>query len=78
MGKQQKNPRHPLIGTEVETGGRFPVTGYYSFVKHKDGGGEDCFVSPQVRNGMLFEKGDRVPDLVSCPHTVCWRLNSVY
>ncbi len=70
--------KNPLIGTVVETGDRFPATGYYSFAGHKDDVGDECFVSPQVKFGMLFERGDRVPDLVACTHVVRWKLDAVY
>ena len=70
--------KNPLIGTVVETGDLFPATGYYSFAGHKDGAGEGCFIPPQVELGMLFERGDRVPDLVACTHVVRWRLDAVY
>ena len=70
--------RDKRIGMTLRTGGTFPVTGYYAYAGHEDGGGRDCFVSPQCATGMLFERGDKVPDLVACTHVVVWRLVSVW
>ena len=62
----------------VETGHVFPETGYYSYVGHRDGDDEGCFVSVYAERGMLFKKGMRAPNLISCSHTVSWRLTAVY
>ncbi|MDA7991366.1 MAG: hypothetical protein MPK30_09765 [Gammaproteobacteria bacterium] len=62
----------------VETGQVFPETGYYSYVGHRDGGGEACFVSKYAKWGMLFKKGMKAPNLGSCSHTVSWNLDTVY
>ncbi|MDA7941937.1 MAG: hypothetical protein MPJ06_03840 [Nitrosopumilus sp.] len=65
-------------GLILESGDRFPVDGFYSYVDHKNGDEDDCFVSPRARGGMLFLKGMKVPDLGACSHHIRWRLNAIY
>ena len=67
--------KNPLIGTVVETGDLFPTTGYYSFAGHKDDVGEGCFVPPQVKFGMLFERGGGTGYLTSW-HARTWSAGS--
>lgn len=66
------------IGALVYTGGLFPVTGYYQYVEHAEPLAETCFVSRQAMHGMLFERGDKVPDLAACGHKVIWKLVAIY
>ncbi|MDA7940225.1 MAG: hypothetical protein MPJ04_06820 [Nitrosopumilus sp.] len=68
----------PQIGTTVETGQTFPETGYYSYAGHKGDHSEGCYVSPYAKGGMLFRKGRRAPDLISCSHAVRWKLDAIY
>ncbi|MDA7953601.1 MAG: hypothetical protein MPJ05_07305 [Nitrosopumilus sp.] len=66
------------VGTTVETGQVFPYTGYYSLLRHKNDDEDGCFVSPEARYGMLFERGEEAPDLLACPHVVVWKLDIPY
>ena len=65
------------IGRRVESGPLVPWTGYYMYVGHKDGGDFDCFVSPQFESGMFFERGEKVPGIISCDHPVVWKITAL-
>ncbi|RNJ79768.1 MAG: hypothetical protein D9C04_03600 [Nitrosopumilus sp. B06] len=72
-----KKPRLQA-GALFKSGEKFPVTGYYSYADHVGLDKVDCYVSPNVKAGMLFTKGELVPKLIACPHVVSWRLDASY
>ncbi|RNJ75893.1 MAG: hypothetical protein EB828_03935 [Nitrosopumilus sp. D6] len=72
-----KKPRLQA-GALFKSGEKFPVTGYYSYADHAGLDKVDCYVSADSTGGLLFTKGETVPKLVSCPHTIYWQLDARY